>query len=96
VHVMDLPEVTYRAATKPMLSHINVGTGEDCSIRELAETIARVTGYQGRLTFDATKPDGMPRKLLDIRLIRSLGWEPRIPLEAGLTDAYQWFTQHGV
>jgi GDP-L-fucose synthase len=96
VHVMELPEATYRAATKPMLSHINVGTGEDCSIRELAETIARVTGYQGRLTFDATKPDGMPRKLLDISLIRSLGWQPRIALEDGLTDAYQWFTQHAL
>lgn len=96
LHVMDLPEATYRGATQPMLSHINIGTGEDCSIRELAETIARVTGFTGRLTFDATKPDGMPRKLLDIGLIRSLGWEPRIPLEVGLKDAYQWFTQHAL
>jgi GDP-L-fucose synthase len=96
LHVMDLPEADYRAATQPMLSHINIGTGEDCSIRELAETIARVTGFQGRLSFDSTKPDGMPRKLLDISLIRSLGWAPRIPLEAGLRNAYQWFTQHAV
>jgi GDP-L-fucose synthase len=94
VHVMELPEATYRAATKPMLSHINVGTGEDCSIRELAETIARVTGYQGRLTFDATKPDGMPRKLLDISLIRSLGWQPRMGLEEGLRDAYRWYVEN--
>jgi len=96
LHVMNLDEATYRAATQPMLSHINIGTGEDCSIRELAETIARVTGFQGRLIFDATKPDGMPRKLLDITLIRSLGWEPRIPLEAGLKNAYQWFTEHAL
>ena len=93
LHVMDLPEATYRAATQPMLSHINIGSGEDCSIRKLAENIARVTGFQGRLTFDSTKPDGMPRKLLDISLIRSLGWEPRIALEDGLNDAYQWFTE---
>ena len=93
-HVMDLPEATYRAATQPMLSHINIGTGEDCSIRKLAENIARVTGFQGRLTFDSTKPDGMPRKLLDISLIRSLGWEPRVALEDGLRDAYRWFVEH--
>lgn len=92
IHVMELPEATYRDATQPMLSHINIGTGEDCSIRELAETIARVTDYPGRLIFDNTKPDGMPRKLLDIGLIRSLGWSPRIPLEEGLKDAYRWFT----
>ena len=96
LHVMDLPEAAYRAATQPMLSHVNIGTGEDCSIRELAETVARVTGFQGRLTFDATKPDGMPRKLLDISLIRSLGWQPRIPLEAGLKNAYHWFTEHAL
>ena len=94
LHVMNLDEATYRAATQPMLSHINIGTGEDCSIGELAETVARVTGYRGRLVFDATKPDGMPRKLLDIGLIRSLGWEPRIPLEEGLQDAYRWFVEH--
>jgi GDP-L-fucose synthase len=96
LHVMTLPEADYRSATQPMLSHINVGTGRDCSIRELAETVARVTGFPGRLTFDSTKPDGMPRKLLDIGLIRSLGWEPRIPLEDGLKDAYEWFTQHAL
>ncbi|AGA32334.1 GDP-L-fucose synthetase [Thioalkalivibrio nitratireducens DSM 14787] len=93
LHVMDLPEETYWGAVQPMQSHINIGTGQDCSIRELAETIARVTGYEGRLTFDSSKPDGMPRKLLDISLIRSLGWEPRIALEDGLNDAYRWFTE---
>jgi len=93
LHVMSLSETAYWNAVQPMQSHINVGTGEDCSIRELAETVARVTGYTGRLVFDSSKPDGMPRKLLDIGLIRSLGWQPRIPLEAGLRDAYEWFTQ---
>jgi GDP-L-fucose synthase len=94
VHVMNLDQATYRAATKPMLSHINIGTGQDCSIRELAETIARVSGFTGRLTFDATKPDGMPRKLLDTSLIRSLGWQPRMGLEDGLRDAYRWYVEN--
>ncbi|WP_043739189.1 GDP-L-fucose synthase [Thioalkalivibrio nitratireducens] len=94
LHVMNLPEDTYWGAVHPMQSHINIGTGQDCSIRELAETIARVTGYEGRLTFDSSKPDGMPRKLLDTSLIRSLGWQPRIALEDGLNDAYQWFTEN--
>jgi nucleoside-diphosphate-sugar epimerase len=67
---------TYRADTQPMLSHINVGTGVDCTIRELAETIARVTGFQGRLGFDASKPDGTPRKLLDVSRLKALGWRP--------------------
>ncbi len=93
VHVMDLPEDVYWGAVPPMQSHINIGTGQDCSIRELAETIARVTGYEGRLTFDTSQPDGMPRKLLDTALIESLGWSPRIPLEEGLRDAYRWFVE---
>lgn len=96
LHVMSLSEDAYWGAVQPMQSHINIGTGQDCSIRELAETIARVTGYPGRLTFDSTKPDGMLRKLLDISLIRSLGWQPRIALEDGLKNAYQWFTQHAL
>jgi GDP-L-fucose synthase len=74
-----------------MLSHINVGTGLDCTIRELAQTIAKVTGFTGRLTFDTTKPDGTPRKLLDVTKLKSLGWTPSISLEQGLTDAYTWF-----
>jgi GDP-L-fucose synthase len=94
VHVMNLDVATYQAHTQPMLSHINVGTGIDCTIRELAETIARVTGFTGRLTFDTTKPDGTPRKLLDVSKLKSLGWEPLIGLEQGLTDAYAWFIDH--
>ena len=91
VHVMELDETTYRAHTQPMHSHINVGSGVDCTIRELAETVARVTGYTGRLSFDASKPDGTPRKLMDVSRLKALGWEAKIGLEDGLRDAYQWF-----
>lgn len=91
LHVMGLDETVYRANTQPMLSHINVGTGVDCSIRELAETLARVTGFTGRLVFDTTKPDGTPRKLLDVSRINSLGWHARIGLEDGLRETYAWF-----
>ena len=91
IYVMELDAQTYQANTQPMLSHINVGTGVDCSIRELAETIAKVTGFKGTLTFDASKPDGAPRKLMDVSRLRSMGWESCIGLQAGLTDAYGWF-----
>jgi len=91
VHVMNLPPDTWQAHTQPMLSHLNVGTGVDCTIRELAETIARVTGFTGRLAFDSSQPDGTPRKLLDISRLRALGWQPRISLEEGLQSTYQWF-----
>ena len=94
VHVMDLDDATWRAHTQPMLSHINVGTGRDCTIRELAETIARATGFGGRLVFDASKPDGTPRKLLDVSRLRALGWEARIGLEEGLRDAYRWYVDN--
>jgi GDP-L-fucose synthase len=94
VHVMELDDETYRQHTKPMLSHINVGTGVDCTIRELAETIARVTGFKGRLGFDASKPDGTPRKLMDVSRLKALGWEATITLEDGLRDAYGWFLAH--
>lgn len=91
VHVMDLPVETWQAHTQPMLSHINVGTGVDCTIRELAETIGRVTGFKGKLRFDASKPDGTPRKLLDVSRLDALGWKAQISLEDGLRDAYEWF-----
>ncbi|MDT4808711.1 GDP-L-fucose synthase [compost metagenome] len=91
VHVMELDSATYQANTQPMLSHINVGTGVDCTIRELAETIARVTGFTGRLSFDASKPDGTPRKLMDVSRLKALGWQARIGLEDGLRDAYLWY-----
>lgn len=94
VHVMELDDETYQAHTQPMLSHINVGTGVDCSIRELAETIARVTEYQGELKFDSSKPDGTPRKLLDVSRLKALGWQSSISLEDGLRDAYRWFVEN--
>ena len=94
VHVMELDSATYSAHTQPMLSHINVGTGVDCTIRELAETVARVTGFQGRLSWDASKPDGTPRKLMDVTRLKALGWEASISLEDGLRDAYHWFLEH--
>jgi GDP-L-fucose synthase len=91
VHVMALPAAVWAAQVQPMCSHLNVGTGEDVTIRELAETIARVTGYTGRLVFDPTQPDGTPRKLLDVSRLTALGWRARIPLEPGLRSAYEWY-----
>jgi len=91
VHVMELDADSYQANTQPMLSHINVGTGVDCSIRELAETIAKVTGFAGKLSFDASKPDGAPRKLMDVSRLKALGWQSSIGLEDGLRDAYGWY-----
>jgi GDP-L-fucose synthase len=93
VHVMALDPAVYQAHTRPMLSHINVGTGQDVTIRELAQTIARVTGFGGELVFDPGKPDGTPRKLLDVSRLKALGWEATIELEAGLRDAYAWYQE---
>ncbi|WP_203141758.1 GDP-L-fucose synthase [Marinobacter mangrovi] len=94
VHVMNLAPEDYERDTQPMLSHINVGTGEDCSIAELAQTIAKVTGFSGRLVFDDSKPDGAPRKLLDVSRITSMGWSPTVTLEQGLRSTYAWFVDH--
>jgi GDP-L-fucose synthase len=91
VHVMRLPYEIYSGHTQPMLSHINVGTGQDCTIRELAETMARVVGYTGALAFDATRPDGTARKLMDVSRLARLGWRASIGLEIGLRDTYRWF-----
>jgi len=70
---------------------VNIGCGEDVSIRELAETVCEVLGFQGELVFDTTKPDGTPRKLLDMSKLNSLGWKPSIGLRDGIRDAYAWF-----
>jgi len=91
IHVMELDKVVYDNNTEPMLSHINVGTGVDCTIRELVETVAKVTGFEGEIAFDATKPDGAPRKLMNVDRLKALGWQYSYDLEEGLTDAYQWF-----
>lgn len=91
VHVMGLTQETYAENSDPMLSHINVGTGVDCTIRELAETMMAVTGYKGDLLFDASKPDGTPRKLMDVTKLANLGWQASIPLRDGLEQTYAWF-----
>ena len=91
VHVMNLGRATLDDNIQPMLSHINVGTGTDCTIRELAETVAKVTGFKGRLVWDSTKPDGAPRKLMNVSRLAALGWTASISLENGLRDAYKWF-----
>lgn len=94
LYIMNLNEKTYKANTKPMLSHVNIGTGKDCTIRELAETIAKVTGFKGEIRFDPSKPDGTPRKLLDISRLNALGWKATISLEDGIRQTYQWFLEH--
>ena len=76
------------------MSHVNLGTGQDVTITELAETIKKTVGFDGGLVFDASKPDGTPRKLLDTSKINALGWQPKIDLESGLASAYRWFTEH--
>ena len=91
VHVMELDAATYQANTRPMLSHINVGTGEDITIADLARLVAKVVGYEGRIEQDPSKPDGSPRKLMDVGRIRALGWRPRVGLEEGLAIAYRDF-----
>ncbi|ROS24498.1 GDP-L-fucose synthase [Raoultella terrigena] len=91
IYAMELNTETLNQNVQPMLSHINVGTGIDCTIRELAETISRVVGFEGKITFDAEKPDGAPRKLLDVSRLQNLGWKYSIDLEEGLTKTYQWF-----
>ncbi len=91
LHVMELPQADYAAATKPMQSQINVGVGEDVSIAELAALVADITGYTGAIRFDSSKPDGTPRKLLDVSTLSSLGWKARIDLRTGVENAYQWY-----
>lgn len=94
LHVMNLAPEVYQAHTQPMLSHINVGTGMDCSIAELAQTMKKVVGFAGALKFDSSKPDGTPRKLMDVSRLKALGWQYSITLEDGLRSTYEWFLQH--
>jgi len=91
VHVMNLPESRYQELVEANCSHINVGTGEDCTIAELAEAIALTTGFQGELLFDTSKPDGTPRKLLDVSLLHASGWQHKIDLQQGLKDTWDWY-----
>ena len=94
LHVMNLPKEVYGEHVLPMSSHINVGTGKDCTIRELANTIARAVGYQGDILWDTSKPDGTPRKLLDVSLLKRLGWQYSVELDEGIERTYQWFLQN--
>ncbi|MCY9849368.1 GDP-L-fucose synthase [Pectobacterium jejuense] len=91
IHVMELDKDVYDSYTDPMLSHINVGTGVDCTISEMANTMAKVVGYQGQVVFDASKPDGTPRKLMDVSRLKKLGWQYKVELEEGLSKTYHWF-----
>jgi len=99
--VLELDEEIYKANTQPTLSHINIGTGKDVTIRDMAEIMKGIVGYEGNLTFDATKPDGAPRKLIDVTRLENMGWKYTTSLEDGLTDTYKWHfndyfkTRHG-
>ncbi|NEX62736.1 GDP-L-fucose synthase [Noviherbaspirillum galbum] len=96
VHVMELDRETYDLNTSPMLSHINVGTGEDVTIREVAEVIRRAVGFKGSIEFDTSKPDGTPRKLLDTGKLAQLGWRPGMRLSDGIVETYRHFQQETV
>ena len=91
IHVIELDLETYQRNTQPMLSHINVGSGVDCSIAELAQAVKEVVGFAGELKFDATKPDGTARKLMDVSRLKSLGWEYKVSLKDGLNRTYKWY-----
>ena len=91
VFVMNLGRGSYQRETQPMCSHINVGAGQDCAINELAKSIASVVGYQGKIEWDASKPDGTPRKLMDVSRLEKLGWKSKVGLKEGLERTYAWF-----
>jgi GDP-L-fucose synthase len=91
IFVMNLDKLIYDKNTQPMLSHINVGFGEDLTIFELAKTIAKVVGYTGDISLDPSKPDGIPRKLMKSSRLKEMGWTPKVLLEEGLKIAYQDF-----
>jgi GDP-L-fucose synthase len=94
--VLGLDEKTYQANTKSMLSHINVGTGVDVTIREMAETMKEVVGYKGKLGFDTTKPDGALRKLIDVTRLKKMGWNYTTNLKEGLRKTYDWYLQENL
>jgi GDP-L-fucose synthase len=96
LHVMELPKTDYDALTLPMQSHINIGYGEDEAIADVAHAVAKVVGYQGKVIFDTSKPDGTPRKLMDSQRLRATGWVPTVDLNTGLALAYQDFLNQDV
>ena len=93
VFILCLDQEKYDANTNAMLSHINIGTGIDVTTRELANTMRKVVGFNGQLIFDKTKPDGAPRKLIDVTRLTSMGWKYRTPLMTGLTETYKWYLE---
>ncbi|MDP7150569.1 MAG: GDP-L-fucose synthase [Paracoccaceae bacterium] len=94
MYVLDLNREVYEANTDPMLSHINVGTGTDVSILELAQLVAKVTGFKGDILTDPSKPDGTMRKLMDVSRLAKMGWTAKIGLEAGLSETFEWFLEN--
>lgn len=92
--VLELDKETYEANTEPMLSHINVGTGTDVSIMELAQMVAKVTGFTGKIGNDPSKPDGTMKKLMDVSRLADMGWKAKVDLETGLAGTYEWFQTH--
>ena len=92
--VLELDEETYKANTQPMLSHINVGTGKDVTIRDMAQIMKQVVGYEGKLIFDTTKPDGALRKLIDVTRLKRMGWEYSMDLKDGLANTYNWYLEN--
>ena len=91
--VLELDEEVYQSNTKPMLSHINVGTGKDITIKKMAETMKDVVGFKGKITFDKTKPDGAPRKLIDVTRLENMGWKYSMDLKEGLEKTYRWLLE---
>jgi GDP-L-fucose synthase len=92
--VLDLPHADYAANTQPMLSHINVGSGEDIAIADLARMVADITGFRGRLVFDRSKPDGTQRKLMDVGRLAAMGWRAKTVLREGVENAYHWYLEN--
>ena len=88
------PEVRYEEALGPRLNHLNVGTGTDITIAELAAMIAEITGFEGKIVYDTSEPDGTSRKLLDVSRVSELGWKAQIPLREGIEVTYQWFLEN--
>jgi GDP-L-fucose synthase len=89
--VLELAKNIYKQNTKPMISHINIGTGVDITIRELANTIKQVIGYQGKIIFNINKPQGPPRKLIDVTRLKNIGWTYKVSLREGLEKTYRWY-----
>ena len=94
IHIMNLNKDLYQSKTQTMLSHVNIGSGKDCSIKELALTMAKVTKFDGEIIFDTSKPDGTPRKLMDVSRLNELEWKYSIDLEEGLSATYSWYLRN--